>query len=715
MKYLNTSLLSRSVRALGLLAAVALVHSITSAQVSYSSAGSNLTFNFDGNLPAAAATLSWTDDSMFPGWYAYRRGGTTEAAGPMTVYRRTDGYSANQRLFHWRAGPSGTDGALGVFPAPESSTMYLVLRIRNNTGTMLTSFTLSYTGEQWINGNSGSNNSLAVSYATAAPANLDFSDGSNFTTVSALAFNSPVDGDGVSPRVNLDGSLSANQVAVGPVTVSGISWADGTDLFIRWLDVDSTGVDHGLAVDDVVFSASTSGGGGSGGNILWAWSGGVTDTTARVIAKVDPQGAAAELEFKTAADPWSSATSINPAATFQSTTAASTTYSTSLHHFDLTGLSANTAYEYRVKSGSNYGPVGTFTTFPSPGTATSFTFVVASCAKGSSSTNYEVDHPVFEKILGVNPRVFLSIGDLHYRDLNTTAKSSYHRAYDQVHLAPSQRALYLGVPLVYSWDDHDYTGNNSGGAQTGRNAVRNAYVENVPHYPLPLDPPGSTTGPIAQSFILGRVKFIILDPRSERYNPANADNEGSSSATADITMLGDGRPGTVDQLGWLFDELASFKAGYDEGTLKLCVINFGMPFVSSSGTDNWYGFRKERKAISDYIVNLMGTTNVKSIIGVAGDAHMLAYDDGTNNKYNTAGNGPSFPMFQCAALKNSGSTKGGPYSGGTKPNPSNSYGQFGQFDITDTGGSTITVTFRGHRVTSAGAMTTEHTHTFNTN
>lgn len=706
------SLPLRSLRAL-LVWAVALATTLAFAQVPYSTAGASISVAFDDGLPASAATLTWTDNSTFPGWYAYRRGGTTEPAGPMTQYRRTDGFSSGQRLFHWRAGPSASDGALGVFPSADSSTMYLVWRIRNNTGSTLTSFTLSYTGEQWINGNSGSNNALTVSYALTAPAGLDFSDGTNFTSVPSLTFNSPVDGDGVSARTNLNGSLSANQVGVGPVTVSGISWPDGTDLWIRWLDVDSAGEDHGMGIDDVVFSASD-GSSGSGGNILWAWSGAVTQDSARVIAKIDPQGAAANLEVKVAGTAWSSAATVSPNTTINSTTATSTSFTTSLAHFDLSGLSADTSYEYRVKSGSNYGDTGTFTTTPAPGTPTSFTFVVASCAKGASSSNFEVDHPVFERIASFNPRVFINVGDLHYRDLNTTAKSSYHRAYDQVHLAPSQRALYHAVPFVYAWDDHDYTGNNSGGAQIGRDAVRLAYTDNVPHFPLPLDPPGSTTGPIAQSFIIGRVKFIILDARSERFNPSSASNAGSTSASADITMLGDGRTGTVDQLNWLYDELDDFKAGYDTGALKLCVINFGMPYVSSAGTDTWYGFQKERKAISDYIVTLMGTTNVKSIIGIAGDAHMLAYDDGTNNKYNTTGTGPSFPMFQCAALFNSGSTKGGPYSGGTATNTSGS-GQFGQFDIVDSGGSTISVTYRGRRVTSGNALSTPLTYTFNTN
>ena len=64
------------------------------------------------------------------------------------------------------------------------------------------------------------------------------------------------------------------------------------------------------------------------------------------------------------------------------------------------------------------------------------------------------------------------------------------------------------------------------------------------------------------------------------------------------------------------------------------------------------------------ISNFIKDNNITGVFGMHGDAHMLAYDDGRNNNYANGG-GPNFPTFNAAAMDRSGSTKGGPYSGGT--------------------------------------------------
>lgn len=74
---------------------------------------------------------------------------------------------------------------------------------------------------------------------------------------------------------------------------------------------------------------------------------------------------------------------------------------------------------------------------------------------------------------------------------------------------------------------------------------------------------------------------------------------------------------------------------------------------------------------------------------LAGDAHMVALDDGTNSGYGPSGKG--FPVLHASALDRPGSVKGGPYSDGTFPGA----GQFGLLRVTDTGGKSITVELSG--------------------
>jgi hypothetical protein len=80
---------------------------------------------------------------------------------------------------------------------------------------------------------------------------------------------------------------------------------------------------------------------------------------------------------------------------------------------------------------------------------------------------------------------------------------------------------------------------------------------------------------------------------------------------------------------------------------------------------------------------------LKSLV-LAGDAHMLAIDDGSNSDYSATG-GAGFLIMQAAALGRPGSAKGGPFGEGMYPGG----GQFRQVSINDDCGSTVTVTLEG--------------------
>lgn len=214
------------------------------AQISYSTAGDTFTEDFDNGLPNGSANLTWTDNPTFTGYYAFQSTGSSAPA----LYRRTNGASSDAELFQWRDVASAGDGALRTQPTDSTGDMILGFRVTNNTGATLNSFSLGYTGEQWVERSGENNNQLVVAYQLGNPANL--SDGS-WTDISSLEFNSPFE----TTSQNLDGSDPANQEFFAPTAVSIADWADGTDLWIRWYDNNSSSVDQGLAIDAVSFSA----------------------------------------------------------------------------------------------------------------------------------------------------------------------------------------------------------------------------------------------------------------------------------------------------------------------------------------------------------------------------------------------------------------------------------------------------------------------------
>ena len=110
------------------------------------------------------------------------------------------------------------------------------------------------------------------------------------------------------------------------------------------------------------------------------------------------------------------------------------------------------------------------------------------------------------------------------------------------------------------------------------------------------------------------------------------------------------------------------------------------PALSLKRTDKWSGYPEERREIADFLVE----HEINNLVMVAGDAHMLAMDDGSNTGYQSTGHGPAFPLVHAAALDRKGSTKGSPYTLGPFPGG----GQFALMSVTDTSES-MQVTFTG--------------------
>lgn len=317
------------------------------------------------------------------------------------------------------------------------------------------------------------------------------------------------------------------------------------------------------------------------------------------------------------------------------------------------GLEPDTDYYYGLElDGELYtGRTGHFRTFPE-GPA-SFTFAAASCARTGSSGM------VFDTIRRAEPLFFVNHGDWFYADIADDRPDLFRKQYDAVLNAPAQATMYASTPFVYVWDDHDYGGNDADGSSASRPAVMEVYRQYMPHYPL-----RSEDSPVFQAFTVGDVRFVVTDPRSAR-DPDAQPRE----------MLG------AEQRDWLFSELA---AADDYG---LVVWIQGAPWVGEADptSDTWAGYAEERAVIADKIAEL----DVDNLLMVSGDAHMLAYDDGTHTDYSASGNA-SFPLLHAATLDRKGGIKGGPYT--EEPHPGG--GQFGLVHIDDDG-RTVEVTVEG--------------------
>ena len=116
-------------------------------------------------------------------------------------------------------------------------------RFINATGSNITSFIVSYTGEQWRQGGASAvNNDLVMQFS---------SNGTNFTAMGVeFTFNTPFD-TGTAGGA-LDGNNATNRVTdIGGVYFPASVVTNAGVFYLRWADADSAGTDHSIAIDDL--------------------------------------------------------------------------------------------------------------------------------------------------------------------------------------------------------------------------------------------------------------------------------------------------------------------------------------------------------------------------------------------------------------------------------------------------------------------------------
>ncbi len=178
------------------------------------------------------------------GWQVYKTSGTTSNATSILIGGSTGGNGTLNFYYLGNPNSTGSDVALGSASGTAINSAIGVM-LQNNTGKTLTSFTLSYTGEQWKK--TATAQTLTFKYAIGTAASMkDISNGI-YTAVSQLNFVTPNTDNTTTPDGNTAGFRTAKSY-----TVSGISWPNGQRLALRW-DA-STGQ---MAIDDVNFSATS--------------------------------------------------------------------------------------------------------------------------------------------------------------------------------------------------------------------------------------------------------------------------------------------------------------------------------------------------------------------------------------------------------------------------------------------------------------------------
>lgn len=386
--------------------------------------------------------------------------------------------------------------------------------------------------------------------------------------------------------------------------------------------------------------------------VEWMWAGGVTPHQAVVVARLADDESEALLDVRSADGETLSAVDV--------VTEAPAT-DPAVRRFSVTGLQPGREYAYTVVVDGQRDEtrgVGELTT-PARG-AQSFTFTFGSCARLDSNAL------TYDAIRETDPLFHLITGDFFYGDIADDNVTTYGRAYTRQLTPGAPAELFRQVPVAYMWDDHDFGPNDANRLSPSRDAAWASYRTYIPHYGLG---DREEDGPVYQAFTIGRARFVLSDLRSERDPATDPD-------TPDKTMLGD------EQRAWLEEELL-----WASKRFPVVFWVSSVPWIVDpvGAGDSWGSYAYERETISRFLDD----AGIDNVVMLAGDAHMLAADDGSHSNY-AEPEQLGFPVLQAAPIDQHTSTKGGPYSEGVVAEP----GQFGVITVTDDGGR-VSVLFEG--------------------
>lgn len=221
---------------------------LPAAAIDIAAAGSTYNQTFD-TLASSGTDLAWANDSTLPGWSLFRQPSPGTA---ITTYSAGTG-SSSAGTFNSFGSTGSTERALGgtgagttYFGSPATGAVagWIASSFTNKSGAALDGFNTTWDGEQWRNANTSAHTMV-----------FEYGFGSSFTAVAAwnapgaaFDFTSPVIGSTAGAVAGLFSGLGG--------TISGLSWADNETLWLRWVEINDTGNDHGLAIDNFTFTAT---------------------------------------------------------------------------------------------------------------------------------------------------------------------------------------------------------------------------------------------------------------------------------------------------------------------------------------------------------------------------------------------------------------------------------------------------------------------------
>lgn len=223
-------------------------------QVPYVASGQVYSQNFNWTTGGTVQNLVWQQNTERQTWALQ---GTSQLGWyasfdqPPTSFAITNGTANNGggMLSNFFFTSTEQNRSLGGRPTAGAGPVILALRLRNDSPHTLTEFTIGYALAVTQQRDANVSNTAVFAYRVGGEetgwATAPFTEpGAGFNATTPL----------VEVQSNINGSLAANRTTISGQTVTGIEWAPGEDIWLRWT-VPNVVNGPNVGLDDVVFIA----------------------------------------------------------------------------------------------------------------------------------------------------------------------------------------------------------------------------------------------------------------------------------------------------------------------------------------------------------------------------------------------------------------------------------------------------------------------------
>ena len=223
--------------------------------------------------------------------------------------------------------------------------------------------------------------------------------------------------------------------------------------------------------------------------------------------------------------------------------------------------------------------------------------------------------PIWDAVLGYRPELFIFAGDNVYGDVTSGAMSELRAAYAAAAAIEGYAEVRDTLPVLATWDDHDYGQNDAGADFAHKEAAQRLFLE---FWQVRHDDPRRSRAGIYHAETFGpagmRVQVVLLDTRSFRSPLRSTGQPGVSGRGPYLpdpdpakTMLGE------TQWAWLREQLMQ------PAELRLIVSSVQV-LAEGHGWEGWGNLPRERARLLD----LFDETAPGGVILLSGDRHVGA-------------------------------------------------------------------------------------------